>query len=126
MFMNRHGFEPIQRQSGIHRRMGAPPVDVLIVAELTRCKETIGALLELQDAGRIRILGRVERGLDAFEAMTVLLPTLIIVDYRIRDMRPTPVSSLLSASYPTITLLVFKEGKKAQNTRLLHLPAAMT
>jgi len=41
------------------------PIQVLIVAELSHCKETIRALLELQDLGCIQIVGRVENGVEA-------------------------------------------------------------
>jgi hypothetical protein len=50
------------------------PIQVLIVAELSTCRETIRALLELQDLGCIQIIGRVESGVDALQAMMVVAP----------------------------------------------------
>ena len=47
------------------------PIQVLIVAELSTCRETIRALLELQDLGCIQIIGRVESGLEALQALVI-------------------------------------------------------
>jgi DNA-binding NarL/FixJ family response regulator len=81
---------------------------VLIVAELSTCQETIRALLELQDLGCIQIIGRVESGVDALEAMMVLLPDLIILDHR-QDVGSQPLDSVLATNFPAIKLLCFAE-----------------
>lgn len=89
------------------------PIQVLIVAELSTCRETIRALLELQDFGCIQIIGRVENGVDALQAMMVLLPDLIILDHR-QDVGPLPLSSVLASNFPAIKLLCFAEEDSAR------------
>jgi DNA-binding NarL/FixJ family response regulator len=91
------------------------PIQVLIVAELSHCKETIRALLELQDVGSIQILGRVESGVEALQATTVLLPDLIILDHR-QDVGSQPLSSVLASNFPAIKLLCFAEEDSARLT----------
>jgi|HubBroStandDraft_5_1064220.scaffolds.fasta_scaffold296989_2 DNA-binding NarL/FixJ family response regulator len=90
-------------QEGIHI-----PLQLLIVADLSRCKETIRALLELQDLGCVQILGRVESGVEALQAMTVLLPDLIILDHR-QDVGSQPLSSVLTSNFPAIKVLCVAE-----------------
>jgi DNA-binding NarL/FixJ family response regulator len=92
------------------------PIQVLIVAELATCRETIRALLELQDLGRIQIIGRVESGVEALQAMMVLLPDLIILDHR-QDVGSLPLSSVLASNFPAIKLLCFAEGNSARPTK---------
>lgn len=53
------GCSPLCNQEVARGRFFAP-IQVLIVAELSTCKETIRALLDLQDLGHIRIIGRVD------------------------------------------------------------------
>ena len=91
------------------------PLQVLIVAELSTCQETIRALLELQDLGCIQIIGRVESGVDALQAMMVLLPDLIILDHR-QDVGSLPLSSVLASNFPAIKLLCFAEEDSARLT----------
>jgi DNA-binding NarL/FixJ family response regulator len=91
------------------------PIQVLIVAELSTCRETIRALLELQDLGCIQIIGRVESGVDALQAMMVLLPDLIILDHR-QDVGSLPLSSALASNFPAIKLLCFAEENSARLT----------
>jgi len=91
------------------------PIQVLIVAELASCKETIHALLELQDFGCIQIIGRVESGVDALQAMMVLLPDLIILDHR-QEVGSLPLSSVLASNFPAIKLLCFAEEDSARLT----------
>ena len=90
-------------------------IQVLIVAELSTCPETIHALLKLQDLGCIQILGRVESGVEALQAMMVLLPDLIILDHR-QEVRSLPLSSVLARKFPAIKLLCFAEGNSARLT----------
>lgn len=97
------------------RRKCIIPIQVLIVAELSTCRETIGALLELQDLGCIQIIGRVESGVDALQAMMVLLPDLIILDHR-RDVDSLPLRSALANNFPTIKLLCFAGEDSARLT----------
>ena len=89
------------------------PIQVLIIAELSHCKETIRALLKLQDHGCIQILGRVESGVEALQAMTVLLPDLIILDHR-QDVGSQPLSSVLATNFPAIKLLCVAEEDSAR------------
>ena len=91
------------------------PIQVLIVAELSTCRETIRALLELQDLGCIQIIGRVESGVEALQAMMVLLPDLIILDHR-QEVRSLPLSSVLASKFPAIKLLCFAEKHSARLT----------
>jgi DNA-binding NarL/FixJ family response regulator len=91
------------------------PIQVLIVAELSTCTKTIRALLELQDLGCIQIIGRVESGVDALQAMMILLPDLIILDHR-QDVGPLPLSSVLASNFPAIKLLCFAEEDSARLT----------
>jgi DNA-binding NarL/FixJ family response regulator len=91
------------------------PIQVLIVAELSTCRETIRALLELQDFGCIQIMGRVESGVDALQAMKVLLPELIILDHR-QGVGSLPLSSVLASNFPAIKLLCFAEEDSARLT----------
>ncbi len=91
------------------------PIQVLIVAELSTCRETIRALLELQDLGCIQIMGRVESGVDALQAMKVLLPELIILDHR-QGVGSLPLSSVLASNFPAIKLLCFAEEDSARLT----------
>ncbi len=91
------------------------PIQVLIVAELSTCKEMIRALLELQDLGCIQIIGRVENGVDALQAMMVLLPDLIILDHR-QEVGSLPLSSVLASAFPAIKLLCFAEEDSARFT----------
>ena len=105
----------VHSESGVSPRKCGMPIRVLIVAELSTCKETIHALLELQDLGRIQIIGRVESGVEALEAMMVLLPDLIILDHR-QDVGPLPLSSVLARDFPAIKLLCFVEEDSARVT----------
>jgi DNA-binding NarL/FixJ family response regulator len=89
------------------------PIQVLIIAELSHCKETVRALLELQDLGSIQILGRVESGVEALQATTVLLPDLIILDHR-QDVGSQPLSSVLATNFPAIKLLCVAEEDSAR------------
>ncbi len=100
-----------------HFTQGRPlvPIQVLIVAELSHCKETIRSLLELQDLGCIQIIGRVESGVEALQAMRVLLPELIILDHR-QDVGYQPLSSVLLNNFPAIKLLCFAEDDSARLT----------
>jgi len=91
------------------------PIQVLIVAELSTCRETIHALLELQNLGCIQIIGRVESGVDALQAMMVLLPDLIILDHR-QDVGSLPLSSVLASNFPAIKLLCFAGEDSARLT----------
>ena len=91
------------------------PIQVLIVAELSTCTKTICALLELQDLGCIQIIGRVESGVDALQAMMILLPDPIILDHR-QDVGPLPLSSVLASNFPAIKLLCFAEEDSARLT----------
>ena len=91
------------------------PIRVLIIAELSHCKGTIRALLELQDLGCIQIIGRVESGVEALQAMTVLLPDLIILDHR-QDVGSQPLSSVLASHFPATKLLCFAEKHSARLT----------
>jgi len=91
------------------------PIQVLIVAELSTCTKTIRALLELQDLGCIQIIGRVESGVDALQAMMILLPDLIILDHR-QGVGSLPLSSVLASNFPAIKLLCFAEEDSARLT----------
>jgi DNA-binding NarL/FixJ family response regulator len=91
------------------------PIQVLVIAELSRCKETIHALLEIQDFGCIQIIGRVESGVEALQAMTVLLPDLIVLDHR-QDVGSQPLSSVLLNNFPATKLLCFAEEDSARLT----------
>jgi len=84
------------------------PIQVLIVAELSTCIKTIHTLLELQDLGCIQILGRVENGVDALQAMTVLLPDLIILDDR-QGISYVPLNPVLANKFPVIKQHWFAE-----------------
>ncbi len=91
------------------------PIQALIVAELSICRKTIRALLELQDLGCIQIIGRAESGVDALQAMMVLLPDLIILDHR-QDVGSLPLSSVLASNFPAIKLLCFAEENSTRLT----------
>ena len=107
------GCTPLCNQEPARGRFFAP-IQVLIVAELSTCKETIRALLDLQDLGHIRIIGRVDSEVDALRAMTVLLPDLIILDHQIQGMSALSASSLLASHFPATKLLLFTEEDSAQ------------
>jgi DNA-binding NarL/FixJ family response regulator len=89
------------------------PIQVLIVAELSHCRETIRALLELQDLGCIQIIGRVESRVEVLQAMRVLFPDLIILDHR-QDVGSQPLSSVLASNFPAIKLLCVAEEDSAR------------
>lgn len=108
-------FHRVSSELGVSPRKCGMPIRVLIVADLSTCKKTIHALLELQDLGCIQIIGRVESGVEALEAMMVLLPDLIILDHR-QDVGPSPLSSVLESNFPAIKLLCFAEEDCARLT----------
>jgi DNA-binding NarL/FixJ family response regulator len=90
-------------------------IQVLIVAELSTCRGTIRALLKLQDLGCIQIIGRVENGADALQAMMVLVPDLIILDHR-QKLGSLPLSSVLASNFPAIKVLCFAEEDSGRLT----------
>ncbi len=94
------------------------PVQVLIVAALSICRGTIRALLKLQDFGCIQIIGRVERGSEALQAMMVLAPDLVILDHR-QDVGFLPLSSVLTSNFPAIKVLCFVEEDSTRLTDAL-------
>jgi DNA-binding NarL/FixJ family response regulator len=91
------------------------PIQVLIVAELSTCRGTIRALLQLQDLGYIQIIGRVENGVDALHSLMVLRPDLVILDHR-QTLGSLPLSSVLEGNFPAMKVLCFAEEDSARFT----------
>jgi DNA-binding NarL/FixJ family response regulator len=108
------GGRPAAKQRSVQGRT-IVPLQVLIVAELSTCSKTIHALLELQDFDFIQIIGRVESGAELLQAMTVLVPDLIILDHR-QEVGSLPLSSVLANNFPAIKLLCFAEEDSVRLT----------